>query len=318
MLEPDVVLPSEQRKLVERELFLRAMSPAKPPPEAARQLAQILRDVHLPAGAVIFRRGDEPVKSYYVVSGQVTLEGLEGDDIEFGPGAIIGILDLNIGRPRIRTAVVTKPAHVLEMPYDGWMEVLEDFPDFTSSARRAVARGLHEIMLTMAPTGGFEHIRRRADPLPDTDVVSRIIALRRVRSFERCSVQALAELASRAEVLELEAGEMLMRPGSGNERIFVVMRGSVHVERRVAPELAATFYPGELVLGSATFAGALPGYASVAGANTALLAIDQSEIDDVADDHFDLVKAVLRGMSIERDTLATVRARAAASRRGGG
>lgn len=316
MLEPEVVLPSEQRKLVERELFLRAMTPAKPPPEAARHLAQILREVHLPAGARLFERGDHPTKSWYVVSGAVTLEGLDGDDLDFGPGAIIGILDCNIGRPRSRAGVVTKAAQLLEMPYDHWLEVLEDYPDFTSSARRAVAVGLHDIMLSLAPSGGFEHLQRRCEPATDSDVVGRITTLRKVRSFERCGIQALAEIASRAQVREHRAGEAIPQT-SARPCVHVVMRGSVQVERLSSPRITATFYPGEMVLASAGFCGALAGYGMVAGDDTLLLSVEQAEIDDVSDDHFDVVRSVLRGLSIDRDALMGVKARAAQSQRSG-
>jgi CRP-like cAMP-binding protein len=315
MLETEAVLPTEQRKRVERELFLRAMSPVKPPAEAARQIAQILRDVHVRRGDVLFQRGDVPKHAHYVVSGEMTLQGTEDDDITFGPGALIGIIDLNVGRLRARTAVATKDSHLLELPYQKWLEVLEDFPDFTSTARRMVATGLHEVALSLAPSGGFDQLSSPSAPASELDVVSRIVMLRRTRCFETASVQAVAEIAGRGEILRPDAGELLNRPGAGRERLLMVMRGMVHVERRIAPEIRATFGPGQLVLAGAAFSTALSSYAVVAGAKTVIFAIDHAEIDDVADDHFDIVRSALRGMSLDRDQLMGIRARAVASSR---
>lgn len=314
MLET-TTLPGDQRARIERELFLRAMSIAKPPPEATRQIAQILRDVYAKKGTVLFERGDQPKSCLYVATGEVVMSGVDEDDIVFGPGSLIGILDCNIGRPRARTAVVSVDAHVLEMPYAQWLEIIEDFPDYTSIARRIVASGVHSVILSMPPNGGLDQLGTPGPPAADSEMVNRIVMLRKTRCFETASVQAVAEIADRGEILQPDAGDLIARPGAGKERIYMVMRGTVHIERRIAPEIRATFGPGQIVLGGAGMCNALNSYAVVAGARTAVFALDQSEIDDVADDHFDVVRSVLRGMSLDRDQLMSIRAKGPGSRR---
>lgn len=316
MLEAgDPSLVSDQRKRVERELFLRAIAISKPPPEVARAIAQVLRDLHAKRGTILFERGSTPKTAHFVVSGEVTYQGVDDEeDMTFGPGSLIGILDLNIGRPRARTAVISQDAHLLELPYDQWLEVLEDFPDYTSAARRTVAHGLHEVMLTLAPDGGVSSLPGPCAPSKDCEIVSRMVMLRRTRAFETASMQAVADIADRGEILRPEPGELLVRPG-GKVRLFMAMRGKVHVERRVTPILRATFGPGQLVMHGAAFSNALADYAVVCGPNAAVFAVDQADIDDVSDDHFDVVKSVLRGMSTDRDQLMSVRAKAPASRR---
>ncbi len=324
MLAPDssfVVL--EQRARVERELFLRAMSPARPNPEVARAIAPTLKDVYVKAGDVVFRRGDAPKACAYVVRGELVYEGIDGeDDQSFGPGAMIGILDLNIGRPRVRTAIAKTDVHLLEMNYEQWLEVMEDFPEFTATARRSVSATLHDVSLALAPNGGFDEMAkseaaegRNSDGSREADLISRITMLRKTRHFEQASVHAIAQIAERGEVLRPEAGDLVLRPGAARERVFFVMSGSVTIERRVAPELRATFGAGRIVLAGAAFSDALSSYSMMAGANTTLLVFDHVDIDDVADDHFDIVKSVLRGLSMDRDQLQSLRAKSDARSR---
>ncbi len=316
MLDPgDPDLVTDRKKRIERELFLRAMSAARTPPEVARQMASILRDVHLPRGSIVYERGDEPKHAHFVVSGEVTMRAEDEDDLIFGPGSLIGILDLNIGRPRLRTALISADAHLLELPYDGWLEVFEDFPDYTSAARRIVAGGLHDVALTLAPTGGFDQLPPAVDPALDLDVVSRIAMLRRTRCFGTAKIQAIADIAQRGEILRPPTGKPIDPAAAGRGRMYLVMRGSVRIERRVPPVVRATFGPGQIVLAGAAFSDALSTYDATAGEGTAIFALDHAELDDASDDHFDLVRSLLRGMSLDRDQLMTVRARSPGSRK---
>lgn len=310
MLEEPLAIFTDRRKRVERELFLRAMSPVgPPPPEAARLIASTLRDVHVDAGHVLFERGSEPRHAHYVVSGTVLLRGEDGDDFTFGPGSLIGILDLTIGRARTRTATVTADAHLLELSFSRWLEVLEDFPDYTAMARRNLAAGVHEIALSLAPTGGFEHLPNPSAPARDGEVVSRIVMLRKNPCFETATVQAIAEIAARGDVVELGPGATLATPEGGEQRLHLVMSGSVEVERRAAPLIRAVFGPGQFLLASAAFSNAIASYRVAATERSLVFSVDPSEIDDVADDHFDVVRSVMRGLGIDRDALQSVRAR---------
>lgn len=305
----------ESATRIEREVFLRAFSVVTPPPEVASRIVQVLTDVRAKAGTVLFRRGDETRNALFIVAGQVDLIDEEGDEISFDPGSIIGILDLNIGRPRQRTAVARTDVHLLEMPYDAWVEILEDNPEYSARARRVVAGGLHDILLTLAPDAGFGEPARR-EPFA-TDPVSRIMALRSSRTFGRARVQTLADLSARGQLVRADAGELVAPPGRELDRVFLILKGGVEVERRLSPVVRARFGVGELVLGPSAFSGALGRYAVTAlEPDTTLLALEHNDIDDVADDHYDLVKSIMRQISIERDRLQGLRAkRERASRR---
>ncbi|NUP09841.1 MAG: cyclic nucleotide-binding domain-containing protein [Polyangiaceae bacterium] len=307
MHDSNVGLPTEQRQWIERELFLRAFFPVKPPAEAAHRLAQMLRDRHVKAGDVLFEQGDRPQYAYYIASGEVRMHAPDRDDLVFDANSLIGIVDLNIGRPCVWTAVATKDSHVLELHYPRWLEILEDFPDFTAAARRFVATGLHELVLSFAPTGGFDQTSQSSAPAADSDIVSRVVMLRRLKHFDTATVQSIAEVAARGEILTPAAGELVIPPGTSRERLLLVMRGTVHVERRIAPFIRGTFGPGQIVLDGAAFSSALSSYAVVAGAGATIFAIDHAEIDDIADDHFALVRSMMRGSALHRDNLIRLR-----------
>lgn len=311
---------SEQASKIERELFLRVFSPSPPPPSLSSRMASILEDVYLKKGQTLFTRGDESRFAVFIVSGELSMFAEETDEpILFGPGAIVGMLDLNIGRRRARTARATVDCHVLRVDYAKWVELTEDHPEYTALTRKRVAQGVHDLLLAMAAPGAsgskaapftlFE--KSTLAPFRDGSMVYRIAALRAVLVFEKAKVESLVELAKRAKLLRTEPGELIAPPGSRSDRLFVVMRGEVEAERRVMPELRASFGPGQLVLGSAALSGALRSYAITSTAQSLVLALEHHDLDDVADDQFDIVLSGLRGMSIERDALMSLRTKRA-------
>jgi CRP-like cAMP-binding protein len=301
---------SEKKAQIERELFLNAFSPSPPSPELSRRLANVLRDVYAKAGDIIFERGEQPKTAHFIVSGELAMFGEDDEEpIVFGPGSIVGMLDLNIGRRRARTARVTSDCHLLELPYAQWLELTEDHPEYTTSTRRRVSEGLHELMLNFTTQQILVFERSARAPFLDAAMIYRIAALRSPVVFEQARVDTLVELAKRASLLRVERGQLIAPPGSNSDKLFVVMQGALEVQRRVSPELTGTFGPGQLVLGGAALSGALRNYAVTAATYSVVLVLEHRDLDDIAEEKFDLVLSCLRGLSIERDALLGRRAR---------
>ena len=316
-LGPDA---SEQASKIERELFLRAFSPSPPPPSLSSRMAQMLKDLYIKKGGMLFTRGEESKFAAFIVTGELAMFADEADEpIVFGPGAVVGMLDLNIGRRRGRTARAMSDCHLLEVDYAKWLELTEDHPEYTAITRKRVSQGVHELMVAMsAPVSATSKVpafrvfeKSTLEPFRDGSMVYRIAALRAALMFEKAKVESLVELAKRAKLLRTEPGELIAPPGKRSDRLFVVMRGAVEVERRVMPELRATFGPGQLVLGGGAFSGELSSYAITSTAESLVLALEHQDVDDVADDQFDIVLSALRGMSIERDALMSRRSKRA-------
>ncbi len=60
---------------------------------------------------------------------------------------------------------------------------------------------------------------------------AKVEAIRRVPLFSQCSKGELAEVASLADELDFEAGKVLIRQGARGREFFVLLEGTVDVER---------------------------------------------------------------------------------------
>jgi len=80
------------------------------------------------AGEVLFHKGDEADRMFFVVSGQLHLQQI---DIDFSPGALVGELGmLAPARARTQTLVCTQNGSVLEITYDKIEELYYQNPQF--------------------------------------------------------------------------------------------------------------------------------------------------------------------------------------------
>jgi CRP-like cAMP-binding protein len=79
-------------------------------------------------GEIMFRKGDEADRMFFVVSGQLHLQEI---DIDLSPGALVGELGmLAPARARTQTLVCTQSGSVLEITYDKIEELYYQNPKF--------------------------------------------------------------------------------------------------------------------------------------------------------------------------------------------
>ncbi len=299
---------------VKRELFLRVLMPTKPPPAIARQLVNVMRERVVEAGEVIYEQGTESDEIFFIVDGEVELTSDAEDPWRFTGGSLIGILDVNMQRPRSRTATALSRLDILVVRREEWLEIFEDNLEYSGQVRSVQAHAVHGMRQELLPDGGFEPRHLTPEEALEAAVgegplVERLVALRGSLHLQVASVQALAELAKRGETVRAARGEMILRPGGAGRSVYLVVAGIVDVERRVAPEIRAAFGPSDMVLGGAGYAGALNEYAMTARTDATLLRLTVADFDDVGEDHFDLVRSMLRGMGLEREQLMNLKAR---------
>ncbi|MCC6947079.1 MAG: cyclic nucleotide-binding domain-containing protein [Bradyrhizobiaceae bacterium] len=107
------------------------------------------------AGEVLFRKGDEADRLFFVVSGKLRLHEI---DIELAPGAIVGELGmLAPGRRRTQTLECTESGTLLEIGYDKIEELYYQNPTF----------GFYFLRLSSARL--FENIERANKLLAERD-----------------------------------------------------------------------------------------------------------------------------------------------------
>jgi CRP-like cAMP-binding protein len=290
---------------VKRELFLRSLFPGKPPAAVARQLVKLMRERSVHAGEVLYDRGAESTEAYFLVEGSVELHGEDEEPWRFEKGSVLGMLDCTLQRPRERQAVALSDVEVLVVRGEDWMDVFEENLGYARIVREVLGRMHHDLVLELAPAGGFPPRELTPEEALEVGVleggmVDRLVALRGSLHFETASVQSLCELAARGEALRVTRGGRVLSPGDAGQRLYLVIAGLVDAERAVAPMVRATFGPGELVMGSVSLAGLLTEYSMTARTDAVVLSLAASDLDDVIEDHFDLARAMFRGISLDR------------------
>lgn len=295
----------DRAERIRRELFLRVLTPARPPTAVARAMAAAMRETHFAAGSEIYRQGDASTKIYFVSEGVMECVAEGETPREFDAGSVVGILDINLLRPRARTAFAKTDLVALVLDVEDWLEILEDNLSFMAESRRIVSGTLHDMMLELAPDGAFPGValpdEEETRPVLEGTMVERLVVLRESHHFEHASVQALVEVASRGELVRLARGETLWTPGGAGRRVALVLSGLLEAERRLSPLVQASFGRADLVLGAASFAGSLNEYVVTARTDALVLVLSWADIDDVVEDHFDLVRAMFYGSSVERE-----------------
>ena len=122
-------------------------------------------------------------------------------------------------------------------------------------------------------------------------------------------MQALANLAERAEELPIEANQAL-DPRHVNDALFVVVGGEVTAS---LPEggRVRRYGPGQLVFGIAAASGVDLGYETTVGESTRVLRIAREDFYDVLEEHFASARATLRALATEREALVDEKERRA-------
>lgn len=293
---------------IERELFLRTTIGRNLP--SARELAGLLRDVAFDAGEVIYREGDAADEMYFVRRGRVGLS--RGEVVhEFGPGSVIGILDVEQDKPRARTATALTDVELLSLSSEDRLELLEDSFEHTRSLIRMTATRLDE----GGRYGGAEiDLATTLAPKPEPLLlIERVFTLRDTPVFRKASIQALVSLAPSAEEVRLAAGELLFERVEARGVLFVVVAGCLELEGSSsgggAPFPEALHPVGtrhrygsaSLLGGGPSFADALARQSARALTPAVVLRVREEDFYDVMEDHFDLARSVLSFLASENE-----------------
>jgi CRP-like cAMP-binding protein len=296
------------RDRVERELFLRttigrdlfAGTPRTPALPSARELAELLRDVAFDAGEVIYREGDAADEIYFVRRGKVGLSR-GGVVHEFGPGSVIGILDVEQDKPRARTATALTDVELLSLSSEERLELLEDSFEHTRSLIRMTATRLDE----SSRYGGAEiELASTLAPKPEALLlIERVFTLRDTPAFRKASIQALVSLAPSADEVRLAAEELLFERGEARGVLFVVVAGCLELDGSSPSAEGGRHRYGaaSLLGGGPSFAEALARQSARAVTPAVVLRVREEDFYDVMEDHFDLARSVLSFLASETE-----------------
>ena len=305
------VSPPAPQIAIERELFLRTMSVGRAHSGASQQLARSMRDVSFRAGETIYRVGDFTRLIHFVTHGELDLTAPNGDTWHLKAPAVIGVLDVNQRRPFSRTATAITDVRALVLREDDWIETLEEYFEFARASIFSVAADVHRLHLEHSPGGGFPEAPSSDNDEPHAlNIQERTLALRAVPCFQTAGVQALAMMAVSAEERALSRGERLFAHGDRAASLFVVARGTIHIERE-EPTIRARFGPGAIVGGGAALSFVTQPYTAAAEAPAVVLEVRREDLVDVLEDHVEMIRALFAGLGSEREYIMNERARGA-------
>jgi len=312
-------MPDEDRdRRLQFELFLRSLTVAPAGRAAARQLAAAVKQVYYEEGEVLYEAGGEADRVFFVVRGEVDLVKEGQDPWPFRDGGVVGVLDVILERPRARTAVAQTALNVFELRAEDWLQVLEDNYDYARRSVWTTAQILHDHSLSLAPGGGYPVIAPSNDwELVEgtaMNLVERITVLKESELFRHANVQSLARLAQRFEPLVLKEDEVLFEAGTARDALYVVALGQVEVEREASPKVVARFARGNVVCGfSALGDGELEYRAKSITPAAIVLRISEDALMDVTEDHFELLRSMMKGIAAYREHIMGELAKRAAT-----
>jgi hypothetical protein len=105
-------------------------------------LATVTREVSLTHGSVLFNETDPPAL-YYVLTGEIRLDGNGASTVIAGAGSTIGMSETLAGVSLGRRAVVTRDGLALRLDHDELFDVLADHIDLLQGVFSALLQAHH-------------------------------------------------------------------------------------------------------------------------------------------------------------------------------
>lgn len=279
---------------VQRELLLRSFFDVSPPPELAEMLAAQMKDRVFQPGDVLYEQGQPSGPIFFVHSGSIELSAPRQEPWLFEGQSFLGALDANASRPYARTATALTRVFSVEMHFDNYLLLLEDFQDFAQAQVRQSSQRTNETALRLAPDGVF------APPTPPKgrwhrkqerlNTVQRLFALKASEPFKEAPIQALVSLARDAVELSFGAGETVFAVGQTPAGIDLVVDGRVRLQRE-KPEVEGLAGPGQLSLGVLSIVPITHIYRGTATTDLTVLRIPHDLFFDTMEEHFALIPA---------------------------
>ena len=275
---------------LKREILLRSMFPSMPVAAHVRFI-ELLEDVEVEAGQMVFEVGDSPDHFLFLIEGRVAMDREGYKTWEFVPIAVVGVIDAVLERARTRSCRALERSRFMSIRMSDWFDMLEDNGQIARAAIRNFATQLHGRWRLLAP-----RLRRVSEPPPGgafapLDTYDKILVLRRAPFLGSAGMQAIASLASVAEPVRLSSGQSLFEAGTEQENLYIVARGSL--ELTSGADFRLEHGPGDLVGGAAALCRALSSYTARALGDTLVLRIAEQDFYDQAEEHARLTRGTL-------------------------
>jgi|SRR5882672_4816430 len=105
-------------------------------------VARAMRQLKLPEGHVLFRKGDAPRSSIRVLGGQIRCTTPDGQFVDISAGYLLGGLSALAGRTHEFEARALTEVVAYEIPFEDLLVILESHPELTMNLLENLARTL--------------------------------------------------------------------------------------------------------------------------------------------------------------------------------
>lgn len=291
-------MTSDQFRL-ERELFVRALMPTMHGDGAAR-IAALLHARDVPADTTLFRQGEPPDEFFFVVEGQVVMEAEGLPDWTFGERSLVGMVDMNVGRPHRRNCRTTRPTRLLVGRAAAWLDIMVDDPVMGDTAIYFFALRVHD---------GSRELGHLLEPEPIASgelgsplaIHQKALVLRDTALLSRASTQAIASLAQLAEEISYPAGATVFARGQAEQALYAVARGVVAL--RTESGRVVRVGPQCFLAPESSLCGRLGEFSAQAETACSVLRIRVEDYYDQSDEHPDLTRAAMAALALQSERL---------------
>lgn len=128
-----------------------------------------------------------------------------------------------------------------------------------------------------------------------SSTIDRVIALRSFPGYASLPLEEVEVLAAAADDRRVEPGEYVFQAGEVPKSVFFVTAGRLETCRN--GRKIRDFGPGSAVGGLAALGDSVHGYDCVATESSTLIVLKVSQITDIFDEHFEIVRSVLTAIS---------------------
>lgn len=303
-------MPDSTRARIERELFLRSYFEDSPPSELAELLAERMRDRRFEPGELLYEQGQPSGPMFFISRGTVELYAPGLEPWVFEDRSLLGALDANSHRPHARSARAVTRVHAVEMHFEEYLMLLEDFFDFARAMVQQGARRAHETALQLGSSGMFRTpqppaarwLERR-----ELDGVHKLMVLKSSFAFAHAPVQPLVTLTRAAEERRFARGERIFGAGDTNKGLWFVAEGGVRIHHD-DPKIDGLVGPGDMCLSLLGIVDEPYAYSATAASDVVLILITHEDLFDAMEENFGLVRAWWRYMGEENTRLREARA----------
>ncbi len=292
-----------------RELFLAVLTGGAGNLETwvIDRMTALVDEEDVAAGKRLFAEGEPPESIFFIREGRVRLERDGASPWVFEGRTVIGVFDALLDRPHARTAIAETDLHLLKLRVDYWLELLEDSFGLARAAVRNSVIGL---------VAGLEARRWAAEDAPRGAVVARVpppsacLALRRApRRSCRCrdatwrrNPGPRGTSRTAMEEVTFEPGKTIFERGNLRGEALLVLQGEAE-GNRLDPPLRVVFGPGSVVGGVASLGESMLAWEARAITRVRALSMRLEDWFDLMEEHFDLVRAALSGMALQREAI---------------